>query len=268
MTGKPALEFRGVSVVFSHRVGAEQKQVLALSSVSFDVTEGSFVAIVGPSGCGKSTLLRVCDGLIPPTQGEVLLYGEPVRGPGRERAMVFQQHNLFPWRTALGNVEFGLEMLGVPKQERRARAKHYLALVGLEAFADYYPHQLSGGMQQRVGLARALAVEPQVLLMDEPFGALDAQTRSLLQEELARIWSQNRKTVLFVTHDIEEALFLSDRVIVMSSRPGRVVRDITVPFGRPRSEEVRVQPDFAALKEDIWLTLKREQSELVGSRRP
>ncbi len=247
-------------MVFSQRVGADQREVMALDSISLEVAEGSFVAIVGPSGCGKSTLLRICDGLIPPTRGEVLLYGQPVRGPGRERAMVFQQHNLFPWRTALRNVEFGLEVAGVPRQKRQARAMRYLELVGLKEFADYYPHQLSGGMQQRVGLARALAVEPKVLLMDEPFGALDAQTRFLLQEELSRIWLQDRKTVLFVTHDIEEALFLGDRVVVMSPRPGRVLEDIAVPFERPRSDRTRALPEFARLKDTIWRTLKAQQA--------
>jgi NitT/TauT family transport system ATP-binding protein len=251
-----AVKISDLSIVFSQRIGAAQQTVAALRDINLTVDDGAFVSIVGPSGCGKSTLLRIVGGLVAPSAGNVSLYGSPVLAPRQESAMVFQHHNLFPWRTTLRNVEFGLEMVNLPKVERRERAERYLELVGLTSFADYYPHQLSGGMQQRVGLARALAVEPRVLLMDEPFGALDAQTRFLLQEELARIWAQDRKTVLFITHDIEEALFLADRVLVMSSRPGRFIEDISVPFDRPRTDHTRGLARFAEMKEHIWRTLK------------
>ncbi len=264
-TDAGAVEISNLSIVFSQRIGKVQQRVAALENINLTIADGAFVSIVGPSGCGKSTLLRITGGLVAPSDGEVRLYGTQVLSPRAESAMVFQHHNLFPWRTTLRNVEFGLEMANVPSAERRERAKHYLDLVGLTSFADYYPHQLSGGMQQRVGLARALAVEPKILLMDEPFGALDAQTRFLLQEELSRIWVQDRKTVLFITHDIEEALFLADRVLVMSSRPGRFIEDINVPFDRPRSDHTRGLAQFGEMKEHIWQLLKPSAagSELI-----
>jgi len=221
------------------------------------VADLEFVAIVGPSGCGKSTFLRIVDGLIPPDTGTIRLNGALVNGPGHRRGMVFQSFDLFPWRTAISNVEFGLEMQNLPRTERRRRAHHWIELVGLQGFENSYPHQLSGGMQQRVGIARALAIEPEVLLMDEPFGALDVQTRDLLQDELLAIWQRERKTVLFVTHSIEEAIYLADRVLVFTPRPARIERVIDIPFGRPRREDMKSDPAFVELRRDIWQSLKQ-----------
>ncbi|HEX6025230.1 MAG TPA: ABC transporter ATP-binding protein [Solirubrobacter sp.] len=235
------------------------EELCALDGVSFDVTEGSFVAICGPSGCGKSTLLRLIHGLRPPDSGEIRVRGEPVLAPSLDRGMVFQNHGLMPWRTVQRNVEIGLEALHLSRDQRRERAERWLEKVGLSDFASYYPAQLSGGMQQRVGLARALAIEPEMLLMDEPFGALDAQTRVVLQEELERIWHAETKTVVFITHDIEEALFLSDRVLVMSARPGKIIADIVVDAARPRGTAFRASPEFAALKGRIWELLRTGQ---------
>lgn len=251
------LEIRDVSKVFKTRKGSVVQETPALADVTFSMELGEFYCLVGPSGCGKSTLLRIIDGLLPAETGQVLIDGERVTEPGFDRGMVFQQFHLLPWRTALGNVEFGLEMRGVSKQERQERAMHYVKLVGLEGFEDHYPSQLSGGMQQRIGLARALAIEPQILLMDEPFGALDALTREIMQDELTRIWSVDEKrTALFVTHDIEEALYLSDRVVVMSHRPGTVVDVVQVPFPRPRNAELRNTAEFAEARGEIWRVLK------------
>lgn len=263
-----ALAVRGLTVKFLRQRPHGQDPFVALAGVDLAVDDGSFVAVVGPSGCGKSTLLRVCDGLVPTQSGQVRVYGVPVSGPGPERAMVFQHHNLLPWRTALANVEFGLEIAGLPQTKRRSQALQYLELVGLGDFPGYYPHQLSGGMQQRVGLARALAIEPRILLMDEPFGSLDAQTRVILQDELARILSRDRKTALFVTHDIEEALFLADQVAVMSPSPGRILEIIEVPFDRPRSDHTRALPEFALMKQRIWERLKPHQERLSQRGRP
>jgi NitT/TauT family transport system ATP-binding protein len=214
--------------------------------------------LLGPSGCGKSTLLRIINGIETCDSGSVLMDGHDVTGTsGGNRGMVFQSFELFPWRTALANVEFGLEVRGIPKAERRETARHYIDLVGLSKFADAYPHQLSGGMQQRVGIARALAIKPDVLLMDEPYGALDVQTRDILQSELLRIWDQERKTVVFVTHSIEEAIYLADQIVVMTPRPGRIDQVIKVPFGRPRDEDIKASPEFVAMRRDIWASLKR-----------
>jgi NitT/TauT family transport system ATP-binding protein len=225
---------------------------------SLDVANLEFLAIIGPSGCGKSTLLRIIDGLDPPDAGRIEIDGKPVSGPGGGRAMVFQGFDLFPWRTALENVAFGLEMQGVGRRERLDAARRFIAMVGLSAFEGSYPHQLSGGMQQRIGIARALAVRPDILLMDEPFGALDLQTRDLLQDELLRIWQTDRKTVLFVTHSIEEAIYLADRIIVLSPRPARIARDIAVPFARPRDEALKTSPAFLDIRREIWGLLKQE----------
>jgi ABC-type nitrate/sulfonate/bicarbonate transport system ATPase subunit len=236
---------------------ARASVVPVLDDLSLSVADLEFVAIVGPSGCGKSTFLRIVDGLIPADSGEIRLNGRVVDGPGHGRGMVFQSFDLFPWRTAIGNVEFGLEMKNVARAERRERALRWVDLVGLRGFENAYPHQLSGGMQQRVGIARALAIEPEVLLMDEPFGSLDVQTRDLLQDELLAIWQRERKTVLFVTHSIEEAIYLADRVLVFTPRPARIERVLDVPFGRPRREEMKSDPRFVALRQEIWLSLKR-----------
>ena len=210
--------------------------LLALQDIRTTVGEAEFVCLLGPSGCGKSTLLRIVAGLIPATAGRVLIDSKAVAGCGPDRAFVFQDYALFPWMTVEDNVSFGLAARGVPADEQRRKASELLKVVGLGDFAGKYPHHLSGGMKQRVSIARALVVEPQILLMDEPFGALDAQTRSVMQEELLRIWSQYRKTVIFVTHSISEALLLADRVVVMTARPGRVKSEIRIDLPRPRDE--------------------------------
>jgi NitT/TauT family transport system ATP-binding protein len=247
-----SVRIENLDMAFESRSGS----IDVLDKVSLTLKPGTFCSIVGPSGCGKSTMLRIIDGLITPKAGVVKVGEEQVTGPSLERGFVFQQFNLLPWRTVQTNVEFGLENLKVDKAERRERASHWLKVVDLEGFESYYPAQLSGGMQQRVGLARALAVEPEVLLMDEPFGSVDDQTRMLLQEELLRIWEHQHKTVLFVTHDIEEALFLSDLVVVMSPRPGRIIRMLDVPFPRPRKDALRGDPEFARLKQRVWEELR------------
>jgi NitT/TauT family transport system ATP-binding protein len=252
------LTLSDVDKSFVVRRNAEDEEIHALAGVNFEVEEGEFLAIIGASGCGKSTLLRIIDGLLPPTRGQVLLHGRAVDSPGPDRGVVFQQSNLLPWRTVLRNVEFGLECQGVGTRERRERARGYVEMVGLAGFERYYPGQLSGGMQQRVGLARAFATEPEILLLDEPFGALDAQTRVLLQGELERIWSEHRRTAILVTHDIEEAIYLADRVLVMSSRPGRVKEVVSIGFPRPRSDAVRSDPAFAELKGRLWEALRPE----------
>jgi ABC-type nitrate/sulfonate/bicarbonate transport system ATPase subunit len=248
-----AVEVVGVSKSFP-RNGAGPLHVL--NDVDFRLEAGTFTCLVGPSGCGKSTLLRIVDGLIEPDSGEVHIGGKKVVGPSLDRGFVFQQFNLLPWRTVVANVEFGLENKGVKKAERKERARRVLKLVALDEFENYYPGQLSGGMQQRVGLARALAVDPALLLMDEPFGSVDDQTRMLLQEELLKIWEQTQKTVIFVTHDIEEALYLGDRIVVMCARPSRISRIVDVPFPRPRTDDIRGVPEMGRLKREIWEELK------------
>jgi NitT/TauT family transport system ATP-binding protein len=250
------LELRGISKSYPRGPG---ETIPVIRDLTLDVRDLEFLAVVGPSGCGKSTLLRVVDGLIACDSGAILLDGRDVTDVvgGEGRGMVFQTFDLFPWRTARQNVEFGLELKGYPKAERRDIARHYIELVGLKGFENSYPHQLSGGMQQRVGIARALAVKPQILLMDEPFGALDVQTRDLLQDELLRIWSRERKTVLFVTHSIEEAIYLADRVAIFTPRPLRLDRMIDIPFERPRTEEIKSEPRFVELRSEIWSVLKK-----------
>jgi NitT/TauT family transport system ATP-binding protein len=253
--GPAKLEVRNISKSFRQPDGQLMPVVEAFS---LQVSNLEFLALLGPSGCGKSTLLRMIDGLMPCDTGSIHLDGEDITGlPGKGRGMVFQTFDLFPWRTALGNVEFGLEVQGIGNPERRERARRYLGLVGLRGFEDSYPHQLSGGMQQRVGIARAFAIRPEVLLMDEPFGALDVQTRDILQDELLHIWEQDQKTVLFVTHGIEEAIYLADRVVIFSPRPAKIVREIRVPFGRPRREEMKTDTAFLDLRREIWAILKQ-----------
>lgn len=217
------------------RFGGRGATVQALHDVSFDVAPGEFVVVVGPSGSGKTTLFRIIGGLEPPTSGTVYLQGEPVTEPGPDMGIVFQEYHLFPWRTVRGNVGFGLEQRGVPEAERRHQVDDLLELVGLSEFADAYPKELSGGMKQRVGIARALAIDPELLLMDEPFGAVDAQTRAALQDELLDLWEHTGKTVLFVTHDVQEAVTLADRVVVMGTDPGHVKEIVEVDLPRPRS---------------------------------
>ncbi|MBW1697010.1 MAG: ABC transporter ATP-binding protein [Deltaproteobacteria bacterium] len=251
----PKLELRNLYKSFPRG-----KEIIpVVEDLSLKIHNLEFLAIIGPSGCGKSTLLRLIDGLLQCDSGSILMDGEDVTGVvgGRGRGMVFQGFDLFPWRTARENVEFGLEILGLPVAERREIALHYIELVGLIGFEDAYPHELSGGMQQRVGLARALAIRPEILLMDEPFGALDVQTRDILQDELLGIWSKEQKTVLFVTHSVEEAIYLSDRIAVLTPRPARLEQLIDVPFERPRHEEMKSLPDFLELRSEIWKTLKK-----------
>ncbi|MDR7543766.1 MAG: ABC transporter ATP-binding protein [Armatimonadota bacterium] len=258
------LEVRDLSVVFTRRRGGE---VVAVDRLSLGVRDQEFVSIVGPSGCGKSTLLRIVAGLIRPTAGQVVVDGRPVEGPGADRGMVFQSYTLFPWLTVQGNVEFGLRLRGVSADERGRVAHRYIELVGLAGTEPAYPKELSGGMQQRVAIARALANEPAILLMDEPFGALDAQTRSVMQELLLRIWEQTHKTVLFVTHDIEEALLLSDRVYVMTARPGRIKAEVTVTLPRPREVGVIDTPAFIALRQQIHGLIREETLRVLGEER-
>ena len=235
--------------------------VLALSDIDFEVRDNEFITVIGPSGCGKTTLLRIIAGLIPYDQGEVTIDGRPVTGPGPERAVVFQNFALMPWADIMTNVSFGLEIRGTPKEQCRATAQELIKLVGLEGFERRLPKELSGGMQQRVGLARALAVNPQILLMDEPFGALDEQTRRLLQEELLSLWERERKTVVFITHSMDEAVMLGDRVMLMTPRPGRVKEMIDIPLNRPRSREVEKSSTFLEVKEYLWENLRAMQLE-------
>ena len=249
-----ALNLEHLSLSYAQRDGA----FLALADVDLSIRDGELVTIVGPSGCGKSTLLMLIAALLRPTSGAVRLDGRLVTAPGPDRALVFQDFALLPWRTVLANVGLGLELKGVPAAERDQIARRHIAMVGLGAFERSYPHQLSGGMRQRVGIARALAVEPQVLLMDEPFGALDAQIRQVMGSELLRIWERGRKTILFVTHDIDEAIYLADRTIVMSASPGRIIADIPVTLARPRPLDIRNDPAFTAYRQRIWDLLQRE----------
>ncbi len=260
-TRPPKVLVADVSVTFASR-GAT---VTALEGISLQVVAGEFLCIVGPSGSGKSTLLRVLAGLLPQSAGEVQIHADR---PGTPlTAMVFQEHALLPWRTVLANVTFGLENRGVARPEREARAREMLAMVGLTQFSGHYPHQLSGGMKQRVGIARALANDPEVLLMDEPLAALDAQTRTIMQEELLRIWSTLGKTVIYVTHSLEEALLLGDRVVLLTARPGRVSQVFPVSLGRPRGLEVRGSQEYGTLLEKIWSHLREEVVRAMAEER-
>jgi NitT/TauT family transport system ATP-binding protein len=251
----PKLETRGLSKTFVKATGGE---VEALRDISLQVDEGEFVAIVGASGCGKTTFLRILDGLIDKSNGEVSLDGRSVTRPGPDRGFVFQSDSLFPWRTVIDNVIFGLEVQGKPRKPSVDRAMEYIKLVGLTGFEKHYPHELSGGMRQRANLARALTVDPKLLLMDEPFAALDAQTREIMQQELLRIWNADRKTVIFITHQIDEAIFLADRVFVFTVRPGRVKSVIPVPFPRPRNLEIKRTPEFIGVVDQVWRLIEDE----------
>jgi NitT/TauT family transport system ATP-binding protein len=237
---------------------------VALQATDLAVQENDFITILGPSGCGKSTLLRMVAGLDTPTGGSITLDGKAVAGPGADRGMVFQSYTLFPWLTVLENVCFGLREKGMPLEQQHAIAHPFLAKVGLKGFEDHYPKQLSGGMQQRTALARALANDPRILLMDEPFGALDHQTRELMQELLLGIWEGERKTVLFVTHDIDEAIFMGNRVVVMSARPGRIKCDIPVPLPHPRHYAMKTTPAFAELKARLTEEIRIEVQKAAG----
>jgi len=238
------LAIRGLSKWFG--------ELEALRSLDLEVERGGFVSVVGPSGCGKTTFLRIVAGLEPATAGEVLLDGRLVRGPSGDRGFVFQTDNLLPWRTVLANAMIGPEVAGRSGEGERRRTLDLLKLVGLEGFERYFPRQLSGGMRQRVNLARALAIDPQILLMDEPFSALDAQTREIMQTELMRIWEEGRKTVLFVTHQIDEAVFLSDRVLVFARRPGRLQETVRIDLPRPRGLAIKRTPEFVGYVDRIW----------------
>ena len=242
-------EVRRLSKIFFEQNDPRKPGLVALYDISLAIRKNEFVSLLGPSGCGKTTLIRIIAGLLTADRGDVLVNQQGVTAPGHDRCMVFQQFGLLPWRTVLSNVEFGLEIEGMAREERRAVAEKYLELVGLKGFESYYPHQISGGMQQRVGIARALSKKPEILLMDEPFGAVDAQTREQLQEELLKIWAQTETTVVFVTHSIDEAIYLSDRVVVMQARPGRIKEEVRIDLPRPRWEgDVKADPRFAQLR--------------------
>ncbi|MEU4415675.1 ABC transporter ATP-binding protein [Nocardia salmonicida] len=259
MTGTPAkLALRSVSKQFAVR-GTDEK-FTAIDDISIEVEAGEFLVLVGPSGSGKSTLLDLLGGLSKPSSGQILLDGAPITGPGLDRGVVFQQYALLPWRTARANIQFGLEAKGIARKERKAIAEHYLELVGLAGFGDRYPHELSGGMKQRVAIARSLAFDPEVLLMDEPFAALDAQTRESLQDELLRIWRTTGKTILFITHGIDEAVYLGQRVAVLTSRPGRVKAVIDIDIDRSGDIDVRSSEQFRDYRHRIWTELQSEVS--------
>ncbi len=248
-------------VVIEYWLARSETLFTAVEGVDLEIRDGEFVAIVGPSGCGKTTFLNAVDGLIPIADGSLTLDGREITAPGRDRAMVFQQPGLLPWRTVLGNVIFGAEaQRSMTKAEALERAKQQIELVGLTGFEDAYPLELSGGMQQRVNLARALLTDPEMLLLDEPFASLDAQTREMMQLELLKIWNRSRKTALFITHDIKEAIYLADRVIVFTKRPGRVKCEIEVDIARPRDLRVKRDPRFVEYEDRIWESIQEELS--------
>jgi len=250
------IDIRNVGKVYGSK--ASDDPVIALDGVTLRIRRGEFISLLGPSGCGKSTLLGIVAGFQAASSGQILQDGRPIVKPDPSRTVVFQDYALFGWMTVQQNVEFGLKAKGMPKAQRAEIARALIATVHLTGFEDKYPHQMSGGMKQRAAIARALAPDPDILLMDEPFGALDAQTRVLLQEEIARISSEAGKTVIFVTHGIDEAVFLADRVVVMSPRPGRVRQEVLVPLPRPRTAEMRSDPWFVSTVNDLWETLKPE----------
>jgi NitT/TauT family transport system ATP-binding protein len=263
VAGTTKIIFRNVSKTFVPTRGGEP--VLAVDDVTLEIQDKAFVCLVGPSGCGKSTLLNLLAGFELPDAGEVRLQGAQIREPGPDRGMVFQENALFPWLTVMGNVCYGPQRRGMSKTEYLPAANAILRQVGLSRFVDNYPNELSGGMRQRVAIARALVNKPEVLLLDEPFGALDAQTRALMQELLLDVWEREHRTVLFVTHDVEEAVFMSDRVLVMSRRPGRVLADMAVPLPRPRDYEVLTTPEFASIKRAVLHLVREEALALARS---
>lgn len=251
------IEISGVTQEFEKKDG----KFLALDTVNLNVEQNEFICVVGPSGCGKTTLLNIIAGLCKPTTGTVKVRGELVTGPGKGKGVVFQQYALYPWLTVEKNVEFGMRMKGVPKAERAEIAKKYIDLVGLSKFAKAYPKELSGGMKQRVAIARAYATAPEVLLMDEPFGALDAQTRAQLQENLLKTWERERKTCFFITHDVEEAVLLATKIIIMSAGPGHITEIVPVTLPYPRTQQTKLTPEFNELKNQIWNKVYREYLE-------
>jgi NitT/TauT family transport system ATP-binding protein len=249
------LEVKDLSKYFYGRAGDIRK---VLDSITVSIADGEFVCLVGASGCGKTTFIRCIAGLLPAEEGEVRIDGKVVTRPGPDRGFVFQSDALLPWRTVMHNVLFGLEVRGRSFAETRPTAETLIKLVGLSGFENHYPSELSGGMRQRVNLARALAIDPEVLLMDEPFASLDAQTREIMQRELLKIWNQRKKTVLFITHQIDEAIYLADRVLVFSYRPGRLTADIRIPFARPRDLTLKRSPDFLKYVDDVWKLIEDE----------
>lgn len=258
-----SMEVRIENLTKSFRIPESEEDLKVLEPITMQVAAGTFLAVIGPSGCGKSTLLKILAGFEKPTSGRASIGGKPVAGPTRTAGMVFQEYALLPWKTAYENIELGLKYSGVPKVKRETIVAEYVELVGLKGFERHYPHELSGGMKQRCALARTLANDPAVLLMDEPFGALDAQTREILQEQLLRIWGEtkrweSRKTVLFVTHSIDEAVLLSDRIAIMSARPGKMLGVYDNPLERPRPSDVRVLPDFSRIRHELWNKIREE----------
>ena len=265
VAASPKLRIDNVALRFTSRRGVP---VTALENISLDVEDKEFSVIVGPSGCGKTSLLRLVAGLIEPTEGAISLDDTRISGPGRDRGMVFQSYTLFPWLTVQDNVEFGLRIAGIPAAQRRETARRFIAQVGLNGFERLYPKQLSGGMMQRVALARALANDPAILLMDEPFGALDSQTRSLMQELLLDIWQASHKTVLFITHDIDESILLGDRVYVMTARPGRIKEMVQIELPRPRTVDMLTSDAFMAIKRRIMHLIHDEAMRSVATEQP
>ncbi|HEY7065664.1 MAG TPA: ABC transporter ATP-binding protein [Chloroflexota bacterium] len=245
-------------VVIEYYTPRTGRRVLAVDNLSLQIHEGEFLAICGPSGCGKTTFLNAVDGLLPINAGEIRLDNRLITKPGHDRAMVFQHASLLPWRTVFKNVAYGLELRGGMGKDAKERVQRFVSLVGLEGFEEAYPHELSGGMQQRCNLARALAADPEILLMDEPFAALDAQTREFMQSELLKVWNATRKTVLFITHQIDEAIFLADRVVVMSARPGRIKAIFDIDIPRPRTLHVKREPIFLKYLDEIWTLIEEE----------
>lgn len=266
----PKLQARNVRIHYWQE--RTKRPFLAVDRINLDISDGEFVSIVGPSGCGKTTLLNAVDGLLPISGGTLTLDNRPIKCPGPDRAMVFQHPNLLPWRTVLSNVCYSLELQHRLNATSKQHALDLVQLVGLRGFEDAYPKELSGGMQQRVNLARALVVDPEMLLLDEPFGALDAQTREVMQAELLRIWGKARSTALFITHDIKEAIYLADRVVVFSARPGRILDTVTIDLPRPRALHVKREPRFLEYEDHIWSYIEREvnrtqQQELEARQR-
>ena len=264
-----AIKIRARDVRMDFAIADERgrkQQIAALQDFNLDIREGEFFTLLGPSGCGKSTFLNVLAGLARKSGGSISIDGQPASGINREQGVVFQGYALFPWRTVLQNIEVGLEIRKIPKRERRETAEQFLHLVGLSGFGQRYPHELSGGMRQRVAIARSLAYSPSLLLMDEPFAALDAQTREILQSELLRIWEQHKTTIVFITHSLDEAIYLSDRIAVMTHRPGRIKSVLDIALPRPRPAEIRHAPAFVQLREQAWEVLRDEVAFASGHR--
>jgi len=259
---KPQIVVDGVSHVYRPPRG---RAVLALEDISLSIAEREFVALLGPSGCGKSTLLYLIGGFLPIEAGAITVDGKPIAGPGPDRGIVFQSFALFPWKTVRANVLYGLEKLGLPRKEQEERARAFINLVGLDGFEESFPSQLSGGMKQRTAIARTLAIDPEILLMDEPFGALDAQTRSLMQDELVGIWQRSPKTVIFVTHDVQEAVYVADRVLVMSARPGRIMADVETRFDRSDPGLFKSKP-FVDKVDELWHLVRAEAIKAQAAR--